>query len=532
MLVKQIGKLLCLVVICVAFVLSFRSYAPFLSPHLNSDHAIHILMAYDLKLPDDLYYWGQSRLGSIVPIWGHVLLKIFPISPAEAVSYVQYFFLLVGYGCFASFLKHPISRAILAIAWFLPLQYLTGFLRIGQPYAGQFAFTGIAIVLLNQLIQHPDKFLGRKRQLVISLCTLNFFIAFWISDFTIIIMLIIAGIALRKIYFRDIYQSTESRFISKETAKKYFSNPEVVNVLTISSICFLLIRYAKSTSLKMDNQFGFSNLFEFAETASKLFISFFRTLTFQSPSIFQTIFAIIATSVILYLTYLALKKGGLKSISKSRWFNVFLASAILGFILLIWSEWVYRNNVNLRYFVPVYLYGWMSVLLLVESLQKRTARVLGAILLCAAISSSLSLPNYVYSFKMPISKIQRLKPIEALGSIGIIGDYWSSYILCGVNPAQLSCTPYDARKGQFSCPPDSLSEDLQRVRKVRCPRCVRRVFEAKIIYLVKERWLDSLRKPLDFPDKTEQFGQCLVKIGSPIKVSGYTLAPYKRMMLK
>ncbi|HEY9624219.1 MAG TPA: hypothetical protein V6C78_27925 [Crinalium sp.] len=520
---KKLGNLLCAVVVCISFILSFRAFAAHLSPNLNSDHAIHILMAYDLKLPDDLYYWGQSRLGSIVPILGHILFKLFPISPAIAVACVQYFLLLVGYLCFASLLNHPVSRLILAIAWFLPLRNILGLLRIGQPYAGQLAFIGIAFVLLDRLIRYPEKFTGAKRQTILALSVASLFLGYWVSDFTIITILILAGFGFRTVYLKIIERSPTATF----SWKAAILQPDVITVLTVSLAGVLFTRYAKSVALQEVSQFGFSSLSHFGDTISRLSLSFFRTLTFQAISVFQTFFAILITAVILYLIHSGIRESRFKTLATFNWLNVFLISAVCGFLILIWSDWVYRNNLDFRYFVPIYIYGWMAVLLWVENLQPATARRLGIVLVCAVVASSLSLPGYVFSIKPHGSQIKRLQPIAALGSIGIIGDYWSSYILCSVNPAQLSCTPYDSQ-GEFSCPVNALSSDLKRTRRVRCPRCVRRVFNSETIYLVKERWLDASPQPIDFPAETEQFGQCLVKVGEPIKRSGYTLAPYKR----
>ncbi len=71
-----------------------------------------------------------------------------------AVSLVQYGLLLVGYLCFASLLRHNLSKVILAFAWFLPLPEFIELVYTGQPYAAQLAFLGMAIVLLNHLLSN------------------------------------------------------------------------------------------------------------------------------------------------------------------------------------------------------------------------------------------------------------------------------------------------------------------------------------------------------------------------------------------
>lgn len=98
-------KALALAVAAIAFWISFHAYAGFLAVDFDADQAIHVLMTADLQLPADLYYWGQQRGGSILPVLGNVLLQHSRLSPIEAVSYAQYFVLGIGYLAFAAIFK-------------------------------------------------------------------------------------------------------------------------------------------------------------------------------------------------------------------------------------------------------------------------------------------------------------------------------------------------------------------------------------------------------------------------------------------
>ncbi|HXC05066.1 MAG TPA: hypothetical protein VNZ86_09975, partial [Bacteroidia bacterium] len=60
-----------LMLLLVLTLVSFWILSPWKSPFLNSDNAVHILMTYDCQLPEDLYFWGQDRLGSLIPLLGH-----------------------------------------------------------------------------------------------------------------------------------------------------------------------------------------------------------------------------------------------------------------------------------------------------------------------------------------------------------------------------------------------------------------------------------------------------------------------------
>ena len=62
---SQLKTIITIGLITLFFIVSFRAFALYTTPAFNSDNAIHVLMAQDLKLPDDLYYWGQSRYAGV-----------------------------------------------------------------------------------------------------------------------------------------------------------------------------------------------------------------------------------------------------------------------------------------------------------------------------------------------------------------------------------------------------------------------------------------------------------------------------------
>jgi hypothetical protein len=519
---KNMENLLWIAIVSFIFILSFRAFAPYLAPNLNSDNAIHILMAYHLKLPDDLYYWGQDRLGSIVPILGHFLLKLLPLSPVEAVSYVQYFLLLVGFLCFASLFRNPISKIAFALIWFLPLRVLTELIHIGQPYGAQLAFIGVGIVLINYLIENTEQLMGWRRRILIAIATTSLFISLWISDFTIITILLLALMLLVPISSSIFKEPQPVR-----NGKLVAIAPDVLTILVVSLMGFLSIDYAKQNAADQGSYSGFNGPAQVIEVLSRLGTSLIRTISFQAKTIFLSIHAILTLVFIGYAVYLLLRSRNTNiqsatsttpPLKLSRWFYFFLAHTILGLVLLVLSDWVYKNGINFRYFTPVYITGWLAALLFTEALDGAVARRASVLLVLAAVSSSFSLPRQVFFLEKPEPKIQTLQEIQTLGNAGLIGDYWTAYLICSANPASLNCTPYD-RKGTTPC---LASSQPRAVGQVRCRRCVPKVMASETIYLVKEKWLDA------FPDQIQQFGQCLIRVGQGQKLGGYTMAPYQK----
>lgn len=496
----------------VAFLLSFRSFAAYLAPSLDSDHAVHILMAYHLKLPDDLYYWGQNRLGSLVPVLSHFLLSLLPISVVEAVSYVQYFLLGLAFICLASLFRHTVSKIIFAFVWFLPLYPFRALLLIAQPYGTQFAFIGLALVMLNKLTDSKE-IKPVTRQLLISLSIASLFISLWVSDLSILPIFLLSLIGLKYVY-TSIKDSLEpkARMIAWVSLDSF-------NVLTISGLSLLFIRYAKEHATPVSKYGAFGTLEQISKVLNRLAVALVRTVTFQNNQPNLSVHAILVFVLLGYMAYLMLS-GKLKNdLMAPRWFYFFLVNAIVGFVLLVTSYWVYRYNVNLRYFTFVYVSAWVAVLLFAEGLKGVSLKRIYAFLLLIALFSCLSLPKSVFSLTRHPPKIQRLEELQTLGHAGFIAHYWNAYILCAVNPALLNCTPFD-REGTPPCLPPG--EPQKKVGFVRCPRCAAEVLASEHIYLLKDKWMDT------FPPEIQQFGQCLVKTGEPIDIAGYTMAPYQR----
>ncbi|NJL22603.1 MAG: hypothetical protein HC895_20180 [Leptolyngbyaceae cyanobacterium SM1_3_5] len=431
-----------------------------------------------------------------------------PLPVVTVVSIVQYGLLIVGYLCFASLLRRSVSRFALALVWFLPLAPFTELISIGQPYNAQMAMIGLACVAIDRLFL--TKTLWQKRLLLIT-ATACLFLSLWVSDFTIVVLFLLSLWGVWRLY--KAWQLREKAAVWNAAI-----------VLLTAGLGFGFVQFAKSNANSRRNYSSFATAEQSIDMLRRLLTSIWNTLTFQANNLFLSWHAIFAVILLCYLAWAIAvhRQKILRSISP--WFYLSFGTIAIGMPLLLISFWVYRNGLNLRYFVVIYAMTWLVVLLLVEALPVNLARLATVLMLMTAIASSLSLPPHLYSFEKPIAQIEQLQEIKALGNAGFIGDYWRSYILCSVDPANLNCTPRD-RRGKTPCPPldappAQRSSRLDRAG-VRCRRCIPQVLASNTIYLVKDEWLGV------FPAETEQFRQCLVKAGEPRIVSGYTIAPYR-----
>ena len=536
--------------ITLSFIVSFRAFALYRIPAFNSDNAVHVLMAQDIKLPDDLYYWGQNRLGSLLPILSYFGVRILSLSPIVAVSYFQYLLMLIGFLSFSSILSSNFSKLTLALVWFLPAVTFLSTIETAQPYTPQFATIGCALAFIHHLNICKNSIFGQRGLLVIgSLISLG--LSLWISEQSIIIVLIVGYLIRGKCIALDAVEN-ESQYLnrSENTPEKNFSkfNPtniigniirhlnysKIFNFTTLMGVAFIII--AKISATPSYGIFGINSLaitWIVFQSVMKLII---QSITFSIDNWLLSSYSLAClglASFLIAISIIGIQKSWTKNFkfrhiirqafdSDLKWSVLFGINTIGSFLLLISSEWVYKNDINIRYFSVVYLSLWLTIIFYSDaiiniSLQSSRIRVVNSFkkylfrintpllvsLFLVALIGSMSLPPYVYSLSPAKSQLSKLIGFNQLGEAGIIGNYWTSYIICSVNPEKLSCTPHD--------------RDM-----VRSIRSRKKVMASSKIYLVKERWLDH------FPDQIIQFETKLTKQGPELKIDEYTLALYKR----
>jgi hypothetical protein len=536
-----------LIPIAIVYLLSFREFSPMTAPSINSDRAIHILMAYDFRVPEDLYYWGQDRLGSLVPMLGHGLVNV-GIAPVTAIAIVQYGLLAVGLVCLASLLKSPLHQLILAIAWLLPSLAFKALTATAQPYGPQFAMIGVAILSAQQMMRHVRPVGHWRRVGWLVLLTIASITGVWLSELSIVplgLLFLILGF--------DYWQMIRANQVAGNPLSWGRLGSEWATLGTTGALGVAFLLWAKanadgiSRGLAQTLSWG-----ERLEVATSLMTSLGNTLRFNNLqyvgySQLRNIAHSIGAWLALLLLGYALARGGwflwrrfrqaasgepgtgllawmsgewrfiwqklwhgeVQIPLQTQWLLLFAMSTVVSLGLLVSSRWVYENNINLRYFAFVYLCAWMTALLLAEQVQWQT-RWFSMSLLTIALGFALSQPGTVYALQPQPSHLSRLSALEELGQAGFIGDYWHSYHLCVRNPAMHKCSARQQGERQ--------GEDWPTVR---CDRCVEDVIDSPVIYLVKNGWLR------EFPDQIQQFDHTLQKIGDPIQIINYRLAPYR-----
>ncbi|HZX63245.1 MAG TPA: hypothetical protein VFE66_08535, partial [Bacteroidales bacterium] len=478
---------------------SFYNFAEIYFPLLNSDMAITVLMAQNLNLPGDLYFWGQDRAGSLIPLLANILVEAYKFPPVLAVSVIHYLILIAGFFALASFFRNRNLKLILALIWFFPSWHFLD--QVNQLFGIQMCLIAIALYFLKIMQVMVNRYL----QLVwLSLACLSFLTAIWVSDLALVSLGLIALIVTWK------YQS----MLKKKRYLFFFKDRNTLLQVVIVAAWFILgtafILYAKHKATRTEayhiNHLNHPG--EIYATLKIIFYSIWRVFIFASENLMESIYAwAIVAGIPLVISLSNTRNHFLKFCSSHKWLIFFALNGIVTFVLLVLSHWVYLNGTPRRYFTLVYISLWIAMLLYVESTGSRNRQLRMIILVIVVLFGAISsFSKFFVPERLP-SRLTAMGDFRKLGDFGLISDYWDAYLIASVDPKHIIATPHD-------------KDD---VKNHYLPELV---FKMPKLYLARDGWMDS------FPDTITQFGHILSRKGSEFVVASIALCQYERVYYK
>ena len=476
-----------MLIISAVIFLSYRLYSFNHFAALNSDCTIQILITYYFNLPTDLYYWGQDRWGSLVPLIAQIFYKGFHLSPITSVSISYYLLLVLGYIGFANVLKSNFSKVVFAVILFLPpLRFID---VLWYPTGIQYSLLGISLIVLKNVDYSENKI---KNYFLLFLVSILCIFSQWVSDAAFItILLLVLVHAL--FYWRQVKIKLTIFFFS---------------VFAVVAGYFF-ISYGKEHAIAhTENYLGLNSLDNIARSISKIWEAFRGLLLFQGSETLMSVYTYLSILLIGAAVYYLIKRGAGAAIKNNRWIYFFLLDGLIAIGIALSSKWVFMNDVNRRYFFGSYLSLSFAFLLILERLslfgfERQSFKIaLGITVLIGAMSTPYFF-KYVW-LKTLRPQVKIYSEITNLGPAGIIAEYWHSYITSAPDPSKIVSTPKD--------------DDL-----VRNPELIERVFTQPNIYIIRNDWLDL------FPDTLQQFGRTLIRDGKEFTMSGCTICKYRKM---
>ncbi|SHF86207.1 hypothetical protein SAMN05444274_1117 [Mariniphaga anaerophila] len=485
----KIGRTLYFAAALILVVLSFFLYSSRYYPLLSSDDALNVLMTYYYRLPHDIYCWGQDRGGTLIPLISQVFHRWLGFSPIVSVSFSNYLVLILGYWGFSSLLKNSYTKLLFAIVWFFPPIRFVDLTRF--PIGVQYSLIGFSIYLINKV-----RFNQRNRifsHVLMVLVVLILCISVWVSDLSLVSITLL----IFTLFF----------FRYREIGK--LSIPKSVLFYIVGGVAgvFFMLRFAKRHATGVTgNYLGINTWAEFWQAVETLVNEFLSVYTFQNDDIIFSIYAWFVMISLLFLAFCVLRSSSFVVPERIR---PWLAFFILDFVVVLggmaFSKWVLLNGMGRWYFVSSYISLSLVVLILLDnnSMKDFRNRAVHGVIALTILLGAVSTPHYL-KFVRPKtlkSKVDIKREFLTLGEIGIIGEFWNSYISACPNPSILKATAHDKSV-------------------VRNKELVNEVFAQPEIYVIRDMWMKS------FPDSLKQFGHTLVRDGEPFKMAGCDVCKY------
>ncbi len=421
---------------------SFRYYAPCNFGLFNSDEAIHVLMSKSFLLPRDFYYWGQNRLGSLLPMTAYGLRKIFPIHYLYICSIVQFLFLFTGFYILSREIKSSILKVCLCLLIFLPVNEYNALILVGHPYSSQL-FAGSLFIYFLSLLR---KYLLRNEifgfyqfftSLFICVGAIIFFtIGIWVSEFNAVLILVPIFYILfeKNLRLKILVQSRIPLFV----------------VLEISWIIIILLGYFSYRQIKLSaiqipdsvlyNKFFVENLNDVKTIFDQFLINLKTTLFFKDIYTLDSLFNWFLVLLTIIIVLIRVIKKTKRRNGNATLINSLLLVVVASSLALFSSSWLLRVGFSSKYFTPVYIVYCFTLLLLFDQFQYKKLQFIS--LLGFLFFTVLYCYNLVIKYTLE-GPFKLYGEFRNLPKGTLIGDYWDVYKINSVAIDSLKSLPFD-----------------------------------------------------------------------------------------
>jgi hypothetical protein len=419
-------------VLIVAF--SAWYYAPCFYPQLNSDMAIHILMTKDFELPRDYYYWGQNRLGSLLPMIGHWIYSVVKINPVYICSIVHYAFLVVPVLLIVRLFKSIWLKLTFVVLIFFPFNSYNALLYIGHPYSQQLFTATLFLYFLSRVhkkLVHQENLNTRDYALVLMWLTLSclfFVLGIWVSEFNAIVAMIPLIYVL--FYWRQ---------YRKVVNPKQFT----LIILVLGLVNIGGYRWYKHTKVTAVNDQSYNKAFI---TSKKKIAKEFKFMKERIADVFKyknkenilenTVYLVLFSLIIVLL----IKHKEVQSVNHSKIQLALVFTCVIASVALFFSSWNYRSEFSPRYYTPVYIMLSTALLTWTDRIKSRGIKIF----LCVVVSFHCYMFTYYTLIKPGYDRpYKQYADFKTLRKGTLIADYWESHLLQAIAIDSLQSLSYD-----------------------------------------------------------------------------------------
>lgn len=426
----------------------------------------------------DWYYWGQDRLGSLLPLVAWPFYRL-GLGSFEALGLAQLTILSFSLVLAFQMFKHNLARLVVAVVLLYPIYPFWMQVSAGHPYLGQVLF-GLLWIQIDQ----SKLELKYKALLLPVLAVLNL----WVSELSLAIIL--AYVFLKLPQWRAL--KLQNTLITVGTA-----------ALSLSAL-----KFAKSKAVSLPD-YGrfFAGPMEVLESVGQQLSLFAELLVFNSNKPFNSL---LAWGLLLFS--LSLPWFWWKSPKKLSFTATLLLLAGLGaFAMIQLSHWNNLMGQPLRYYTYPYILWTLGLIKAYADVASTKVQYgFSGFLLMLSLSASLHFNQFFppgadgrmtrAEAESLIGKLAEEFPNE---SVGLIASYWNSYL-----PDALSTQVYSMpRKGEH----------------IRDFRPLQNLKNQKTIVLIRNGWLEEL------PDEITQFDLLLKRSSPKMRIGKIEYAYYQNL---
>jgi hypothetical protein len=394
-------------------------FAPPFSRQLNSDAAIHLLMTLRWEGVASLYFWGQDRLGSLVPLAAMPLAKA-GVPPVWAYSVVLWGILFLMWEGLAGLLLSPVARVLLAwIVWF-PFPTVFEFLLPGHPYAPQMALLAWAWRWICQALTTGNVPMRVRASLLSGLFT---GVAVWVSEFTAVFVAVLVFLMLMGL------------ILLSHRSWKYLFLPWVGGFITLLLLVIWIKKHHPHPVSIYGRFLGTPDGFVKGIHTSLHFFSNAYDRFRDDPFTFFSLICLGVAAIITALAILKQRRPGRFPLSGLFFFINGVAA-----IPALWaSAWVQLSGCESRYFTYPVSFLMLALIFCGDVLLPSKGKKLyyGFTALGFALYGIRTVEREFVLSRLDVRNfsIRELQEEPVPPGGGIVGQYWNSYILAlGRNP--------------------------------------------------------------------------------------------------
>jgi len=341
--------------------LSFLVYAPVNYKFLNSDQGIHALMAANFDLKKCTYYWGQNRLGSLLPFLSSFLVKL-KLDSLWAVSIVQYAFLTGFFLLIAKEFKTEVLKIAFCIFLFFPLVSFIEVLNIGHPYAPQLFLIATLFILYRNITND----FSVKNIFIIGLFWATSFLSIWVSELSII------PVAMLVVFTFALLQKGVPSIVEK--VKNTINSPFLYFLPLGVGLIIVAQRFLKHKFQDLNyEKYGVNTINDVFNAVMLQINRFWQSVTFADNEVLINVFTLLLTLFTFYLVIRSLinfKKIDYKQILFNKGF-VFFSISLTTFCAIKFSAWAGIEDYPYRYYAFSYLCFGISLLFFINEINFR-----------------------------------------------------------------------------------------------------------------------------------------------------------------